>query len=79
MTSVQRGALADAPARRAHFVPCQPDGSATTPKPRTQAIPCELSVAAVKKLVWRRSDDVVFLYRVLDPSAPAPLPKLEPE
>jgi hypothetical protein len=44
-----------------------------------QAVPCDLSVAAVKKLIWRRSDDVLFIYRVLDPANPAPLPKLGPE
>ncbi|KAI8462810.1 MAG: WD40-repeat-containing domain protein [Monoraphidium minutum] len=42
------------------------------------AVPCELSVAAVKKFIWRRSDDVLFIYRLLDPATIAPMPKVEP-
>ncbi|KIY92236.1 hypothetical protein MNEG_15728 [Monoraphidium neglectum] len=42
------------------------------------AVPCELSVAAVKKFIWRRSDDVLFIYRVLDPASPAPMPVIGP-
>lgn len=35
-----------------------------------------MSLAAVKKYIWRRSDDVVFVYRVRDPTNVAQLPKI---
>jgi hypothetical protein len=37
-----------------------------------------MSVASVQKFLWKRSDDVVFHYRVLDPARPAPLPVFKP-
>lgn len=40
-----------------------------------------MSVAAVKKFLWRNKGgeaDVVFHYRVLDPANPAPMPTIEP-
>ena len=42
-----------------------------------QAVPCELSLAALKKFIWRRKDDIIIEYRILDPENPAPLPAIE--
>ncbi|KAF5831343.1 hypothetical protein DUNSADRAFT_13282 [Dunaliella salina] len=39
-----------------------------------QAVPFDMSLASVKKYIWRRSDDPVFTYKVLDPMAPLPMP-----
>lgn len=33
-----------------------------------------MSIATIKKFIWKRSDDVLFHYRVLDPSRPAAFP-----
>ena len=41
------------------------------------AVPADLSVAAIKKFLWRRGDDVLFHYRALDPLNPAPMPVIE--
>jgi hypothetical protein len=56
--------------------PARPAAAHSRPRTLPQAVPCDLSVAAVKKFIWRRSDDCVFVYRVLDPANPAPMPKL---
>ncbi|GAX75270.1 hypothetical protein CEUSTIGMA_g2715.t1 [Chlamydomonas eustigma] len=40
------------------------------------AVPYEMSLASVKKYIWRKSDDLVFTFRVQDPHAPMPLPVL---
>jgi hypothetical protein len=37
-------------------------------------VPYSLSIATVKKFIWRRSDDVIFHYRILDPARLAPFP-----
>lgn len=42
-----------------------------------QAVPGELSLAALKKFIWQREDDIVVEYRILDPAHPAPLPVVE--
>jgi hypothetical protein len=41
-----------------------------------QAVPYEMSLAAIKKYIWRKPDDVMFVYRVRDPAAPAQLPSI---
>mmetsp|Transcript_29377 Transcript_29377/g.74897 ORF Transcript_29377/g.74897 Transcript_29377/m.74897 type:complete len:779 (-) Transcript_29377:258-2594(-) len=40
------------------------------------AVPYEMSLAAVKKYIWRKPDDVVFVFRVRDNAAPAQLPTI---
>lgn len=45
----------------------------------TQALPFKLSVAAVKKFVWRADTDIIFHYRVMDPACPALLPDIRPQ
>jgi WD repeat-containing protein 48 len=42
------------------------------------AVPHNLTLAAVKKFVWRRADDVVLHYRLQDPLRPAPMPDIQP-
>ena len=42
-----------------------------------QAIPFDLSLAAIRSFLWRRSDSVVIQYRVYDPSKPAPPPLIK--
>lgn len=39
----------------------------------SQAVPYEMSLATVKKYIWKKSDDVVFAYSIRGPH-PAPLP-----
>jgi len=41
-------------------------------------VPYEMSLASVKKYIWRKSDDLIFNYRVRDPHNPAPLPVVTP-
>jgi hypothetical protein len=43
-----------------------------------QAAPYEMSLASIKKFIWRKGDDLVFHFRQLDPENPAPLPVLSP-
>lgn len=44
------------------------------------AVPYDMSVAAVRQYLWKKPDDVVYEYRLLDPRRPqpAPMPVLEP-
>ena len=43
-----------------------------------QAVPWELSLAALRKFIWRQKDrEVVVEYRIADPANPAPLPTIE--
>lgn len=42
------------------------------------AVPYNLTLAAVKKFIWRRSDDVIVHYRIQDPLRPAPMPTIKP-
>jgi hypothetical protein len=43
-----------------------------------QAVPWELSLAALRKFIWRQKDkEVVVEYRIADPANPAPLPAIE--
>lgn len=55
----------------------------TTPLPtpyskqyQSQAVPYTFSIASVKRFIWKRSDDVIFHYRILDPARLAPFPNL---
>lgn len=41
------------------------------------AAPYELSLASVKKYIWKKSDDLLFHYRIRDPAHPAALPKFD--
>ena len=43
-----------------------------------QGVPYEMSLASIKKYIWKKGDDLVFHFRVLDPSNPAPLPVIKP-
>lgn len=43
-----------------------------------QAVPYDMSLAAVRQYIWKKSDDLVLHYRLLDVRAPAPLPDLAP-
>jgi hypothetical protein len=38
-----------------------------------------MSIASVQKFLWKRSSEPVFEFRILDPAAPAPLPRLAPD
>lgn len=42
------------------------------------AVPHNLTLAAVKKFIWRRSDDVIVHYRIQDSARPAPMPVIKP-
>ncbi|KXZ53892.1 hypothetical protein GPECTOR_6g810 [Gonium pectorale] len=42
------------------------------------AVPFEMSLATVKKYIWRKGDDLIFNYRIRNPAQPAPLPVLTP-
>lgn len=44
-----------------------------------QAVPYTFSIATVKRYIWKRSDDVIFNYRILDPSRLAPFPPIGTE
>lgn len=41
------------------------------------AVPYSMSLATIKKFIWKRSDDVVFHYRTLDPARLAPFPNFQ--
>jgi hypothetical protein len=41
-----------------------------------QAVPYSFSIATVKRYIWKRSDDVIFHYRILDAARVAPFPQL---
>lgn len=43
-----------------------------------QAVPLDISLAAVKAYIWRRPDDMRIMYRPRDPTNPAPLPRFRP-
>ena len=43
-----------------------------------QAIPFDLSLAAIRTFLWRRSDCLVINFRVYNPSKPAALPTIKP-
>ena len=43
-----------------------------------QAVYFDFTLSAVKKYIWRRSDDVVFNYRLYKPHRRAPLPLIKP-
>jgi hypothetical protein len=43
-----------------------------------QAVPWELSLAALRKFIWRQKEkEIVVEYRIADPANPAPLPTIE--
>jgi hypothetical protein len=42
-----------------------------------QAVPYSLSLATIKKFIWKRSHDVVFHYKALDPARLAPFPTFQ--
>ncbi|KAF8066279.1 wdr48 [Scenedesmus sp. PABB004] len=42
------------------------------------AVPYTMSIATVKKFIWKRSDDVLFVFRVADRDRLAPFPALGP-
>jgi WD repeat-containing protein 48 len=43
-----------------------------------QGVPYEMSLAAVKKYIWCKGEDLVFHFRVRDPAKPVPLPTIKP-
>ena len=43
-----------------------------------QAVYFDFTLSAVKKYIWRRSDDVVFNYRLYKPHRRASLPVIKP-
>lgn len=59
-------------------------GSIPTDKPileltcNGQAIPDNLTLAAIKTFVWKRSDDLVFVYRIRNAMYPAPIAQIGP-
>lgn len=42
------------------------------------AAPFDLSLGALRKFLWRRSDDLAIAYRVLNPASPARRPIIAP-
>ncbi|GLI71435.1 hypothetical protein VaNZ11_016649 [Volvox africanus] len=40
------------------------------------AVPYEMSLATIKKYIWKRSDDLIFHFRIRDPEHPAPAPTI---
>ena len=43
-----------------------------------QAVPLDMSLAAVKMFIWRRPEDMQIMYGARDPLHPAPLPQIKP-
>jgi hypothetical protein len=43
-----------------------------------QLVPFEMSLASVKKFIWRRSEDVLFNFTARDSANIPPLPKISP-
>jgi len=43
------------------------------------AVPFDLSLAAVRSFMWRRSDSVVVHFGIYNPSKPAPQPTIKPQ
>lgn len=43
-----------------------------------QAVPYDLSLAAVRQYIWKRSDDPVLHYGRQTPGRPAPMPTMKP-
>jgi hypothetical protein len=43
-----------------------------------QVAPYDMSLSAVKKFIWCKSEDIIFNYRIFDPANPAPLPQIKP-
>ena len=43
-----------------------------------QAVPYEMSLASVKRFLWRKGDDLVFHFRAGDPRRPLQLPHAWP-
>jgi hypothetical protein len=43
-----------------------------------QLVPFDMSLASVKKFIWRRSEDVLFMFTARDPANIPPLPKIAP-
>jgi hypothetical protein len=37
-----------------------------------------MSLASVKRFLWKKGDDLVFHFRAMDPGNPVPLPTLLP-
>lgn len=64
-----------------HAQPVFPFPGPLAPHPLAplQAVPSEMSIASVQKFLWKRSSEPVFEFRILDPAAPAPLPRLAPD
>ena len=48
------------------------------PPPILQAVPYEMSLASVKRFLWRKGDDLVFHFRAGDPRRPLQLPHAWP-
>jgi hypothetical protein len=38
-----------------------------------------MSLASIKRYIWKKSDDLVFHFRRRDPLNPAPLPVIPPQ
>lgn len=44
----------------------------------TQALPFELTLAAIRKFIWQRDSDIEIRFRIMDPQHPAPMPDIRP-
>ncbi|KAG2452302.1 hypothetical protein HYH02_003326 [Chlamydomonas schloesseri] len=70
--------------RPAHAPPDLVDEPGAAPRPVLELtcngvlVPFEMSLATVKKFIWKKSDDLVFNYKIRDPAHPAPMPQLAP-
>ena len=42
------------------------------------AIPDALTLAAIKTFIWKKSDDLVFVYRLRNATRPAPVAQIGP-
>jgi hypothetical protein len=63
---------------RCHFQNSPPLTPSPLLPPHAQLVPYDMSLASVKKFIWRRSEDVLFTFSARDPANVPPLPVLSP-
>ncbi len=74
------------PQDAAEAAAAQERAAAGTPEPAARlellcagfAAPFDLSLAALRKYLWRRPEDLAIVYRLLNPAAPARRPTIAP-
>lgn len=43
-----------------------------------QAVPLDMTLAAVKAFIWKKPQDMQILFRLRNPAHPAPMPQIKP-